>query len=238
MSDSKNPLFYNTWFKNERHNACRPQSMYARMQEQMVNIHGITIFYFPVSEYDLDGISAMWGEDPNKKYLEKYTLKCLSDEENDVITFNDFGAHRQDSERTILLNKRQFKNITGKEEPQYGDHFLYQQNKIIYEIENFTDNNNIVLGEELWWTVYSKPRAVEGEIFGRDDCNSLREEVIDPDPEWADAKKPCINDDGHVDDDFMVDVPGPQTMKVDDKEIFDEEKVDTILRNSWGGWDS
>jgi hypothetical protein len=234
---SKNPLYTNQWFKHERHNSCRDANMYVRIQEEMINIHGITIFYYPITEYDLDGISSFWGEDPQKEYKEKYTLKCLSDEENDQLTFNSFGMTREESERTITINKRQFENITGKKEPQYGDHFLYTQNGIVYEIENFTDNNNIVLGQELWWTIYAKPRMVEGEIYGRDDCDSIREEVIDPDPTWGDTKSPCINDDGNVDEDIMVDVPGPQPMKVDDKEQFDEEKIDTILRNSWGGWD-
>jgi hypothetical protein len=238
MGQSINPLFYNQWFKHERHNACKPQAMYARILESMLNTRGVTIFYYPVSEYDLDGISAFWGEDPYKKYLEKYTLKCLTDDENDQVTFNEFGAHRNESDRMIHISKRQFKNITGKEEPLYMDHLLYTQNGIVYEVENFTDNGNIVLGDELWWSLYCKPRMIEGEIFGRNDCNSIREDVIDPESDWIDAKKPCVNDDGHVDENIMVDVPGPQPMKNDDIEIIEKEQINKILRNSWGGWDA
>ena len=58
---AQNPLFYNNWFKHERHNADCDRLTYEHAAEEMINIYGVTIFYYPVSEYDLNGLSKLWG---------------------------------------------------------------------------------------------------------------------------------------------------------------------------------
>lgn len=230
----KNPLYSNAFFKLEKHNACRPQALYSRIISQMIMIYGYTLFYYPVTEYSLNTLSAIWGEDPQPAYREKYTFKALTEGENDVVSFNTFGAQTFDqSDRVIMINKQMFRDITGREEPTYSDHLLWTQNKIIYQVENFTDNDNIVLGEELWWTVFLTPRIVEGQIFGKDDCDAFREDAIDPDLSDPTSKSACYNKDGNIKDNPDIQVPGPRPKKNDD-EFTIERDDDVLIRNSWG----
>ena len=77
---------------------------------------------------------------------------------------------------------------------------------------------------------------VEGEIYGVDNCDSSREEVIDPDPSDPDACLASNNNDGNVLDDPDVHVPSGQPKKNDDEEIVERDADDVLLRNSWGGW--
>lgn len=220
--------------------------MYARIIENMINTRGITILYYPVSEYNLQSISALWGEDTQKKYLEKYTLKALYDgTENDALTFNSFGLTKENAERTIFISKKQFREIVGREDPLQGDHYLWTQNNIIYEVTNFTDQQNIVMGDELWWTVTGTPRRIEGEVYGKGDCEAgtigddgKRAEPIDPLCEWGPSGKDAlVNEDGNVTDNPDIFVPGPTPKKNDDNKIAEKEKVSTdyFIRDSWGG---
>jgi len=230
----KNPLFTNQWFKYEKHNACRAQSLYGRIISQMINQRGYTLFYYPVSEYRLDEFAALWGEDPQKKYFEKYTMKAFTDGENDPLTFNSHGVTMEEGDRVIHISKKTFTDVTGKPEPQYGDHYLWTQNGIIYQVENFNDIQNIVLGNEAWWTIYSVKRLTEGEIYGDDNCNSMREDVIDPFPGEPEACDLPVGD-GNITDGDDVHIPEPQPEANDDDEVL-KRIEDKFLRNSWGGW--
>jgi hypothetical protein len=238
-----NPLQYNTWFKTERHNSTNPMCrIYEKQTEQMINIYGSTLFYFPISEYDLDGIAKLWGEDVNKKYLEKYTLKGTTDGENDTFKFNSFGVDKTSAERVVFISRKAFTEITGREEPLEGDMFQWAQNKIIYEVIEVTDQENIVLGKELTWRLAASPRLVEGETFGNDLCDSTREDVDD----YTEAERNAlacddqstpIGDGNVVEDPLNVHIPGPSPHKIDDEQIVDQEKSDIFTRNSWGNWE-
>ena len=230
---SKNPLHTNIWFKTEKHNTCRPGGIYARGIEQAINIYGFTIFYFPISEYNLDSLTSLWGEYKNKKYLEKFTLKAMTEGENDNFTFNQYGIDKTTAERVILVSKKQFEEVTGREEPFESDMFHWTQNDIVYEIISVDDQEGIVLGKEMYWKLTGVPRMVSGEVFGTDMCDPTRDVVVDPDV------VACPNDipegDGDVISDPTVIVPGP-TPHVDDEEIVDRDKPSILLRNSWGNW--
>jgi len=235
-----NPLFYNTYFKTERHNSTNPLCrLYEKQTEQMINIYGVTMFYFPVSEYDLDGVSKLWGEDINKKYLEKYHIKGITEGENDSFAFNRFGVDKTSAERVVFISRKAFTEITGREEPLEGDMFQWTQNNIIYEINEVTDQENIVLGKELTWRLSSMPRLVEGEVFGTDACDSSRDVVAD---KAQNEIKECDKDtlpigDGNVlEEPDVVHIPGLTEHKIDDEEIIDAEKNNILTRNSWGGW--
>ena len=238
----KNPLFYNNFFKTEKHNStdthCR---MFGPAIEQMINIYGVTMFYFPISEYDMDGIAKLWGEDPNKKYLEKYTIKGITEGENDNFVFNRFGVDKSGAERTVYISRKQFTDITGRQEPLEGDMFQWTQNQIIYEVTEVTDQEHIVLGKETSWKLIAVPRTVEGEIFGNDDCDSTRDQVVEQGV-GSDGITECDRDqkpagDGNViEDPDNVQVPGPSVATTDDEQIIDSEKENPFLRNSWGNW--
>jgi hypothetical protein len=234
-----NPLWYNNFVKSERHNSTNPICrLYEKQTEQMINIYGVTMFYFPISEYDLQGIAKLWGEDINKKYLEKYTLKGITEGESDNFVFNRFGVDKTTAERVVFISRKAFREITGRQEPLEGDMFQWTQNQIIYEIIEVTDQENIVLGMEMTWKLVATPRWVEGEVFGKDDCSSTRDQVVDPGQsgipiEDCDKNKPPPGD-GNVITDPTVNVPGPTPHKEDDETIIDQEKADSILRNSWG----
>jgi hypothetical protein len=239
---AKNPLFYNNFFKTERHNSgsthCR---LYAKGVEQMLNIYGVTMFYFPISEYDLNSISKLWGEDINKKYLEKYTLRGITEEENDNFVFNRFGVDKSGAERTVFISKKQFTEITGREEPLEGDMYQWTQNDIIYEINEVSDQENIVLGRELSWRLVATPRTTSGEVFGNDQCDSSRDSVVDQgmngEPITLCDKEELPPDDGNViENPETVHIPEPTPHKVDDEEVIEDENDGPFIRNSWGGW--
>jgi hypothetical protein len=240
---AKNPLIYNTWFKTERHNSTNPMCrIYEKQTEQMINIYGVTLFYFPVSEYDLDGVGKLWGEDVNKKYLEKYTLKGITEGENDTFTFNRFGVDKTGAERVIFISRKAFTEITQREEPLEGDMFQWTQNNIIYEVIEVTDQENIVLGKELTWRLSAIPRMVEGEVFGNDNCDSSRDQVADLSQaeisnSTCEERETPIGDGNVVEDPNNVHIPGPSTHKLDDEEVIDDEKDKVLIRNSWGNWD-
>jgi hypothetical protein len=239
---AKNPLFYNNFFKTERHNSNNPICrIYEKQVEQMINIKGVTMFYFPISEYDLNGIAKLWGEDPNKKYLEKYTLKGISEAENDTFVFNRFGVDKTTAERTVFISRKAFTEITGRQEPLEGDMFQWTQNQIIYEVTEVTDQDHIVLGKEMSWKLVATPRLTEGEVFGLDECDDVRDQVIDPGDD-GNAVTECTKttapqDDGNViEDPNNVHIPGPTPAINDDEQIIDDEKSSIVIRNSWGGW--
>lgn len=239
---AKNPLFYNQFFKTERHNSGNPVCrIYEKGVEQMINIYGVTMFYYPVSEYDLDGMSKLWGEDPNKKYLEKYTLKGITEGENDSFVFNRFGVDKSGAERVVHISKKQFREITGRAEPLEDDMFQWTQNKIIYQITEVSDQENIVLGKEMSWKLIAIPRMTEGEVFGNDLCDEVRDDVVDPGQNGepvteCDKTNPLVGDGNVIEDPDNVHVPGPSTHIVDDELVVDEEKDGIFTRNSWGGW--
>ena len=62
----QNPLSKNVFWKTEKHNACRSHNLYSHLLNEAVGIYGVTIFYYPVSEYNLDSLTNIWGEDVNK----------------------------------------------------------------------------------------------------------------------------------------------------------------------------
>lgn len=237
---SKNPLFYDAFFKVGKHNSQNPVCrIYEKQVEQMINLYGIPLYYFPVSEYNLEGISKLWGEDINKKYLEKYTLKGITEGENDTFTFNRFGVDKTSAERVVYISKKQFTEKTGREEPLEDDMFLWTQNNIIYQVIEVTDQDHIVLGKEMSWKLVATPRLVEGEVFGLDDCNPTRDEVAikeQGEVRDCDATTPPIGDGNVIEDPDNVTIPGPSEHTVDDEEIIDDEKSSVIIRNSWGNW--
>jgi hypothetical protein len=232
------PTWYNQFFKVERHNSTSPICrLYEKQVEQMLNIYGQLLYYLPVSEYSLDSISKLWGEDINKKYLEKYTLKGITEGENDTFAFNRFGVDKTTAERVIWISKKAFREITGRQEPLESDCFIWLQNQIIYEIIEVTDQENIVLGMEMTWKLVATPRMVEGEVYGKDDCSNTRDIPIDPGqfgPVQACDKNKPSEGDGDVITDPTVNVPGPSKDVEDDETIIDQEKADVLLRNSWG----
>ena len=237
-----NPLFYNNFWKNERHNSTRPIcNIYAKQIEQMISIYGISIFFYPISEYSFDSISKLWGEDINKKYLEKYTLKCINEGENDNFTFNRFGVDKTSAERVIYISAKAFTEITGRKSPLEDDMFLYSQNKIVYQITEVSNNESIILGMETAWKIIGIPRLVEGEWFGKDDCNATRDPVVDGsasdvDGKICDKNSPPIGDGDVITDPLNVHVPGPTPHIIDDESTIDAEKASTVIRSSWGNW--
>ena len=227
-----NPIRSNIWLKTEKHNACRAQNMYARGLEMAMSMYGATIAYYPVSEYSLDSLTSLWGEDPNKKYLEKYTLKVLSDgTENDNFTFNQFGIDKSNAERVIYVSKKMFREVTGKVDPLTSDNFLWYQNKIIYEVIDITDDENILLGEEMTWKLVAMPRIISGEIYGSQ-CDSTRPDAIDPE---CDTESSAENEDGSIVDNPDIVIPGPTPKSGDESKI--EDLADSvIIRSEWGNW--
>jgi len=238
---AKNPLFYDAFFKFGKHNSQNPICrIYEKGVEEMINITGTVMFYFPVSEYDLDGISKLWGEDINKKYLEKYTLKGLTESENDLFTFNRFGVDKTTAERVVYISRKQFTDITGRDEPLESDMFQWTQNNIIYQVIEVTDQDHIVLGQEMSWKLVATPRLVEGEVFGNDLCDSTRDEVAIKEQgeiDGCDETEAPIGDGNVIEDPDNVHVPGPSAHDVDDEEIIDDAKSDVVIRSSWGQWD-
>jgi hypothetical protein len=237
----KNPLFYNQFFKTEKHNSTNPLCrIYEKGIEQMLNIYGYILFYYPISEYDMNGITQLWGEDINKEYLEKYTLSGITDGENDTFVFNRFGVDKSNAERIVYISRKQFTEATGRDEPLEGDMFQWTQNKIIYEITEVTDQEHIVLGSETTWKLIAIPRMVEGEVFGFDDCDSTREDIVDV-GETGTVTECDQNEAPDGDGDNVsnpdVHVPGPSTHIIDDEEVIDDEKDSPLIRNSWGNWD-
>jgi hypothetical protein len=231
---SINPLQKNIWFKTERHNSLNPLcNIYEKGVEQAINIYGTTLFYYPVSEYSLDSISGLWGEDINKKYLEKFTLKGMTEDENDNFTFNQYGVDKTTAERVVLLSKKQFTEITDNDEPLESDMFLWTQNNIIYEIISVEDQEGIVLGKEMYWKITGTPRMAEGEIFGHDECDSTKETVVDPDSDACPYDLP--EGDGDIVSDPTVIVPEPSP-HIDDEEIIDRDKDGLLIRSAWGNW--
>jgi len=237
---AENPLFKNAWFKVERHNSTNPMCrIYEKHTEQMINIYGVTMFYFPVSEYDIDGISRLWGEDINKKYLEKYTLKGITEGENDTFVFNRFGVDKTSAERTVFISRKAFSEITGRDEPMEDDMFQWTQNNIVYQVIEVTDQENIVLGKELTWKLVATPRLVEGEVFGLDDCENTRDQVTDKEQgevKECDQTTAPIGDGNVVEDPDNVRIPGPSDHTEDDKDVIEGEKTDILIRTSWGQW--
>jgi len=205
----------------------------------MLNIYGVTMFYYPISEYDLNSISSLWGEDINKKYLEKYTIKGITEGENDTFSFNRFGVDKTSAERIVYISRKAFTEITSREEPLEGDMFLWTQNKIIYEVIEVTDQEHIVLGKELSLILVSTPRMVEGEVFGKDDCSNTRDDVTEKSEAeitGCDKDGVVVGDGNVIEDPDNVNVPGPSTHTNDDETTIDNEKDGVLIRNSWGNW--
>jgi hypothetical protein len=239
---AKNPLFYNNFFKTEKSNSnsahCR---LFGPAVEQMINIYGVTMFYFPISEYDLDGVTKLWGEDMNKKYLEKYTIKGITEGENDTFVFNRFGVDKSGAERTVYISRKQFTDITGRDEPLEGDMFQWTQNQIIYEVTEVTDQEHIVLGQETSWKLIAVPRTVEGEVFGNDTCDGTRDQVVDQNATGdglseCDRDNPPAGDGNVIEDPDNVHIPGAGKHVIDDEQVIDQEKEGPLIRNSWGNW--
>ena len=234
-----NPLFYNNFWKNERHNSNAPIcGIYAKGVEQMLNIYGQTLFYYNQSEYSFESISKLWGEDIDKKYLEKYTLKGITEGENDNFAFNRFGVDKTSAERVIYISAKAFTDITGHASPLEQDHFLWCQNKIVYEITEVSNNDNIILGRELSWKLVGIPRMVEGEWYGLDNCDATRENVIDGSSSDSsgnicDKNAPPVGDGNAIEDPLNVHVPGPTPHIVDDEKTIDSETADIFIRASW-----
>jgi hypothetical protein len=205
----------------------------------MINIYGVVMFYFPVSEYNLDSISKLWGEDINKKYLEKYTLKGITEGENDTFVFNRFGVDKTSAERIVFISRKAFTEITGRLEPLEDDMFQWTQNNIIYQIIEVTDQENIILGKETTWKLVATPRLVEGEVFGKDDCSNTRDQVSDKDESevtGCDITNMPIGDGNVIEDPDNVRVPGPSDRVIVDQTVTEEEKEPVLIRNSWGQW--
>lgn len=234
-----NPLNKNIYWKTERHNGCRVQNMYNFMMNEAVGIYGVTVFYYPVSEYNLNSLTSIWGEDVNKSYKEKYTLKVIPDQqENDTFQFNAFGGiDKSESERIVYIPKEMFTGIVGRENPLPSDWMLYTQNNIIYEVISIDDNEGIVAGKELYWKVVLSPRMVEGEKLI--DCEAEKPDVVDPLPtEHCESLDTEFNNDGDVSDP-NVEVPGPTPENNDNDKLEENKQSDTIIRNdaNWGsGW--
>jgi len=211
--------------------------VYERGVEQMLNIYGQTLFYYPLSEYDLDGIAKLWGEDIEKKYLEKYTLKGITEGENDAFSYNRFGIDKSTAERVVYISKKAFTEITGRAEPLESDMFMWAQNKIVYEIKEVMDQDNIVLGKELTWRLAAMPRLVQGETYGTDNCDSTRDDVADPSSTFTcDKNELPIGDGDVVTDPTNVHIPGQSEHITVDETIIEEDKDSVLIRNSWGNW--
>ena len=232
-----NPLSKNIFWKNERHNACRTHNLYNFMINEAASQIGVTIFYYPVSEYKLESLTSIWGEDTNKSYSEKYTMKVIPDQnENDVFTFNSVGGiNKEESERIVFIPKEQFTCIVGRPNPLPSDWLLYTQNNIVYEVLSIDDNEGIVAGKEMYWSVRLTPRMIEGEkLF---DCEAERPDVVDPLPEeHCDSLDKEFNNDGILDENPSIEVPGPSGENDDNDIIKKERNSDQILRNdaNWG----
>ena len=236
-NNNVNPLAKNVFWKTERHNACRTHNLYNFMVNEATSIYGVTIFYYPVSEYKLDSLTSIWGEDVNKTYKEKYTMKAIPDQnENDVWTMNSIGGiNKEESERILFIPKEAFTEVVGRPNPLPSDWLLYTQNNIVYEVLSIDDNEGIIAGKEMYWTVTLTPRMIEGEkLF---DCDADKQDVVDPLPEeFCDSLDNEFNNDGNLDENPAVEVPGP-TGENDDNDIIKEKRAsDDILRNdaNWG----
>lgn len=229
----QNPLSKNVFWKTEKHNACRTHNLYSHLLNEAVGIYGVTIFYYPVSEYNLDSLTNIWGEDVNKSYSEKYTMKALVDQGTDTFQLNMMGGiDKSESERVLFIPKEMFTSIVGRENPLPSDWLLYTQNNIIYEVISIDDNEGIVAGKELYWKVTLAPRLVEGEKMF--DCYVDKPDVVDPLPsEYCESLDLEFNGDG------PQDIPSP-TPENDDIDIIQEKRdSNVIIRNSsdWGaGW--
>jgi len=200
---------------------------------------GQVLFYFPISEYDLDSITNLWGEDINKKYLEKYTLKGITPEENDTFKFNSNGVDKTVAERTVYISKKAFREITGRRDPFEGDMFQWTQNNIIYQVIEVIDQEHIVLGNELTWKLVATPRLVEGEVFGLDDCDNTRDSVATKDQNevnGCDILEPPIGDGNVIEDPDNVHVPGPSDKTVRNNEEIEADEDSVVIRKSWGNW--
>ena len=234
-----NPLYTNTWFKTERHNVGVEADMYHHAVEESINIYGTTIYYYPVSEYNLNSISSLWGEDVNKKYKEKYTLKAMTETENDTFSFNDVGLNKTTADRTMFISKKAFREVTGREDPLPSDHVLWTQNNIVYEITGIEDQD-IILGHEPYWRLTCQPRIVEGELIGDGTCaQSTRQIPEDPDEctiveDGAENKD--WNNDGDITENPTIPMSPPRPQQENDTIIVDNQKIPDIRRNSWGNW--
>lgn len=213
--------------------------MYEKGIEQMINISGVVMFYYPFTEYSLTSLTQLWGEDMGKKFLEKYTIKGITEGENDNFAFNRFGVDKTTAERTVWISRKSFREILGRDEPREGEFFMWTQNNIIYEIIEVTDQDNIVLGMEMTWKLVATPRMIEGEVMGLDNCDPTREQVIDMGQtapvKDCDQNLPATGDGSIVTDPNVI-VPGPTPHKEDDEKIIDRDKNGAVIRNGWGNW--
>jgi hypothetical protein len=234
-----NPMYQNTWYKTERHNAHREHAMFDHLAEESTNMFGYTIHYMPVSEYSLDSITQLWGEDINRKYLEKYTLKAMSDGENDAVTLNDIGLNRTMADRTFFISKKAFREITGKKEPLPDDYILWTQNNIVYQVGGIEDHD-IMLGQEQFWRLSVFPRIIEGTIIGDESCGP-QDRVIPQDPDECtvdeqNGMSKDWNQDGNIveNPDLRMELPKPRLNN--DETVIDTEKDKVLIRTSWGNW--
>jgi hypothetical protein len=229
-----NPLNKNIFWKHEKHNAGRVHCLYDTLLTDATNIYGVTVFYYPVSEYNLDSLTSVFGEDVNVSYSEKYTMKVLPEQGGqDTFQINSFGGiDKSESERIVYIPKEMFTAIVGRENPLPSDWMLYTQNNIIYEVLEIDDNEGIVAGKELYWKVTLMPRLVEGEKIAS--CDKGLDVVIDPTPEeYCESLDLEFNNDGQ-----NAEVPAP-TLENDDNDKIEEHRNDiNIIRNSmsndWG----
>lgn len=235
----RNPMFSNIWYKTERHNAYKEHALMDHLAEESTNIFGYIIHYMPVSEYSLDSITQLWGEDINKKYYEKYTLKAMSEGENDAVTLNDVGLNKTMSDRVFFISKKAFREIVGRTEPLPSDFILWTQNNVVYEVGGIEDYD-IILGQEQFWRLSVFPRIVEGTIIGDESCEP-QDRVIPTDPdectiiEDGSENKDFNTNDGNIVENPEVRVERPKARSTDEQNIK-EEKDKIYIRTSWGSW--
>jgi hypothetical protein len=224
----RHPLETNRWFKTEKHNSSNFRCMVSKMTENIINVTGITIYYYPVSEYTLNGVAALWGEDPDRTYKEKYILKAFSEDNADSFKFNSMGGlDKSDTEKVIFLHRNQFEYITGRDSPLPEDNLYWSQNGVIYQVVDVSDQENIILGNEIFWRLVITPRIVAGEEYASE-CDPTRTPIED-----FICGEEFDGHEGSIDDDPEVEVPGPTEIK-DDVNYIEGEKADIIIRTEWG----
>ena len=234
QTNNRNPLNKNIFWRHERHNSCKIHNLYDHMLVEATNIFGVTIVYYPVTEYSLDSLTSIWGEYVNKGYNQRYVMKALPEQgENDNFQFNSFGGiDKSESERILYIPKEQFTTIVGRENPLPSDWLLYTQNNIVYEVVSLDDNEGIIAGKEMYWKVVLSPRIIEGEKLPN--CGVSKEDIIDPTPEeYCESLDNEFNDNGVTDE-----IPSPTPENNDNDVIEDVRDSNSIIRNSSSNWGS
>jgi hypothetical protein len=131
----------------------------------LFQIYGQFIYYYPVSEHDTE-YDPIFGEDPNKAYFEKYTLKGLVEEQTEEeILYNEFGLHNADEGFRFKILKQTFIDTVGRE-PIPGDQFIYSLSQHRYEVVHVEDKENQVLGSRIVYTIRGRSAVISGEQYG------------------------------------------------------------------------